>query len=217
MIVDEADHLHSQLRPVLDLARQRFAGVPGADDEHPLLHRRLLGTEAIAPDADEHARPEENQQREGPVDQQDAARRAHEPLPDAEQWSAVPRRAQNTQRQGKAGYEPDDVRDAYIAPPAAVEAKDDACQQLDADDDGHARAEHRNELARNDEIEAHEIRERIRGHEDQRVKEEQDYHAPGSEAPKHRVKQGFVLVAHKSTDAHRRRRCRHQAHRSRLF
>ncbi len=76
LVVDEADYFHPELRTMLDLAGQRLAGVAGADDQDPFpcLHRRFRGAEAIAPDADQHPRSEQRQQREGPVGQEHAAR-----------------------------------------------------------------------------------------------------------------------------------------------
>src|ERR1051326_6002892 len=65
LIVDERDDLHAQLRTMLDLARERFARVAGADDDDAFHgFRQLGGAESIAAEADDHARTEEREKRE---------------------------------------------------------------------------------------------------------------------------------------------------------
>src|SRR5688500_5847851 len=70
LVIDEADHFHPQLWPMLDFASQRLASIPGADDEHALwLHSLAVGRPVvIAAQTHKHPGAEEDKQRESPVD-----------------------------------------------------------------------------------------------------------------------------------------------------
>src|SRR6266576_900943 len=125
LIVDEGDDL-AELAAMLDLAGQRLARVAGADDDQAALVSRqslIRGTETIAPEADREARAEKSQQRERPVHQDHAARHLDEAALVREHVAGEPERVLDRGRRRQSEDEADDVGNADVAPPAAVEAE----------------------------------------------------------------------------------------------
>jgi len=63
MVVDEANHLHTELGPVLDLTGQCLARVACSDDQYPFMFGRLKlrRPEPVAPHADQHADAEKRE------------------------------------------------------------------------------------------------------------------------------------------------------------
>src|SRR5439155_9740307 len=78
VIVDESDYLHPQLSAVFDLARERFAGIAGSNDQNALLSvGNLACTKTIAAESDHHPRSEKGEQREGPLAHHNGSRRMY--------------------------------------------------------------------------------------------------------------------------------------------
>ena len=113
---------------MFDLARERFARVAGADDDHA----RRRHVDAVAPaqmilaDANNHAQSEQRQQRERPVGHDRATRRVNEANRNAEFSAEVVAGGENCSGGGETGDQADDIGDSDVAPPSAIKTEEDA-------------------------------------------------------------------------------------------
>ena len=161
---------------MLDLAGEGLARVAGADDDHafPAPAGVVGARKRSRPTRTIDARAEEGQQREGPVDEQHAAgrlRRSASLMPnELPTYQAAMRSVSAVVRPATRRI---DVRDAHVAPPAAIEPEERADDELRQHDDRKARREQLVDFPRDRELEPDEPRERVARREDERVEEEE--------------------------------------------
>ena len=134
LVIHKSHDPNAELGAVFNLPGQRFAGIAGPNDQHALLLARLYfcPPESILPHANGHARAEQRQERERPVDQQDAAWLSNELIGHVEQWPDVPRHGENREGGRLSDHQADDIADPDVPPPSFIKTEECARQELHA-------------------------------------------------------------------------------------